>query len=47
MEKQEDHHYFHTKGWTRELWIEELGMSAVHYRHNDQAIGEIREALRL
>ena len=26
---------------------EELGMSAVHYRHNDQAIGEIREALRL
>ena len=25
----------------------ELGMSAVHYRHNDQAIGEIREALRL
>ena len=26
---------------------QELGMSAVHYRHNDQAIGEIREALRL
>jgi putative hydrolase of the HAD superfamily len=26
---------------------EELGMTAVHYRDNDQAIGEIREALRL
>jgi putative hydrolase of the HAD superfamily len=26
---------------------EALGMSAVHYRDNDQAIGEIREALRL
>jgi epoxide hydrolase-like predicted phosphatase len=26
---------------------EQLGMTAVHYRHNDQAIGEIREALRL
>jgi putative hydrolase of the HAD superfamily len=25
----------------------ELGMSAVHYQHNDQAIPEIREALRL
>ncbi len=24
-----------------------LGMSAVHYRHNDQAIAEIRESLRL
>jgi putative hydrolase of the HAD superfamily len=23
----------------------ELGMTAVHYRHNDQAIGEIRAAL--
>ena len=25
----------------------ELGMTAVHYRHNDQAIGEIRSALGL
>jgi HAD superfamily hydrolase (TIGR01509 family) len=25
----------------------ELGMSAVHYQHNDQAIPEIREALGL
>jgi hypothetical protein len=29
VEKQEDHHYYHTKGWTRELWIEALGMRAV------------------
>ncbi|HEU4980410.1 MAG TPA: HAD family phosphatase [Solirubrobacterales bacterium] len=25
----------------------ELGMTAVHYRHNDQAIAEVREVLRL
>jgi putative hydrolase of the HAD superfamily len=25
----------------------ELGMSAVHFQHNEQAIGEIREALGL
>jgi putative hydrolase of the HAD superfamily len=25
----------------------ELGMAAVHYRHNDQAIAEIREAVGL
>jgi len=25
----------------------ELGMSAVHFQHNDQAIGEIRNALDL
>jgi hypothetical protein len=29
VEKQEDHHYYHTKGWTRELWVEALGMPAV------------------
>jgi len=29
IEKQEDHHYYHTKGWTRELWIESLGLPAV------------------
>ena len=29
VEKQEDHHYYHTKGWTRELWIQALGMPAV------------------
>ncbi|GAB1578044.1 hypothetical protein [Bordetella petrii] len=29
VEKDEDHHLYHTKGWTRELWIEALGMPAV------------------
>ena len=29
VEKEEDHHLYHTKGWTRELWIEALGMPAV------------------
>ena len=25
----EDEHLYHSKGWTRELWIESLGMKAV------------------
>jgi hypothetical protein len=29
VEKDEDHHLYHTKGWARELWIEALGMRAV------------------
>ena len=29
VEDQEDEHIYHTKGWTRELWIESLGMKAV------------------
>lgn len=29
VEDQEDEHLYHTKGWTRELWIESLGMPAV------------------
>ncbi len=29
VEQDEDHHYYHTKGWCRELWIESLGMPAV------------------
>lgn len=29
VEHQEDHHLYHTKGWTRELWIESLGLPAV------------------
>jgi hypothetical protein len=28
VEKQEDHHLYHTTGWTRELWIESLGLPA-------------------
>jgi rubrerythrin len=29
VEDQEDEHLYHTTGWTRELWIESLGMKAV------------------
>jgi rubrerythrin len=29
VEDEEDQHLYHTKGWTRELWIASLGMPAV------------------
>jgi hypothetical protein len=29
VKEEEDEHYHHTKGWTRELWIDSLGMPAV------------------
>ena len=29
VEEQEDEHYYHTKGWCRELWIAALGLPAV------------------
>jgi hypothetical protein len=29
VEEEEDEHIYHTKGWTRELWIDSLGMPAV------------------
>ena len=29
VENEEDEHLYHTAGWTRELWIEGLGMPAV------------------
>jgi len=29
VEEEEDEHVYHTKGWTRELWIKSLGMEAV------------------
>lgn len=29
VEDEEDEHLYHTQGWTRELWIESLGMPAV------------------
>lgn len=29
VEEEEDEHLYHTKGWTRELWIDSLGMPAV------------------
>lgn len=29
VEEDEDHHLYHTTGWTRELWIKSLGFPAV------------------
>ncbi len=29
IEQEEDEHLYHTAGWTRELWIQSLGMPAV------------------
>jgi ferritin-like metal-binding protein YciE len=29
VEEQEDEHLYHTQGWTRELWIQALGLPAV------------------
>jgi len=29
VEDEEDEHLYHTTGWTRELWIDSLGMKAV------------------
>jgi hypothetical protein len=29
VEEEEDEHLYHTKGWSRELWIDALGMPAV------------------
>ena len=29
VEQEEDHHLYHTKGFTRELWIKSLGLPAV------------------
>jgi hypothetical protein len=29
VEKDEDHHLYHTAGWSRELWIKSLGLPAV------------------
>jgi hypothetical protein len=29
VEDEEDEHLYHTKGWTRELWLDSLGLKAV------------------
>ena len=29
VEDQEDKHLYHTQGWSRELWLETLGLPAV------------------
>jgi rubrerythrin len=47
VEDQEDEHLYHSTGWTRELWIESLGMPAVlpppeEQKHVKSAIGAAR-----
>jgi len=47
VEDQEDEHVYHTKGWSRELWIQALGMPAVlpppeEEKHVKSAIGAER-----
>lgn len=47
VEEQEDEHYYHSKGWLRELSIQALGMKAVlpppeEKKHVKSAIGQAR-----
>lgn len=47
VEKEEDHHLYHTTGWARELWLEALGLPAVlpppeEVQHVETAIGAAR-----
>ena len=47
VEDQEDEHLYHSKGWTRELWIKALGFPAVlpppeERKHVETAIGAAR-----
>jgi rubrerythrin len=47
VEDQEDEHLYHTRGWTRELWMQALGMKAVlpppeERKHVKTAIGAAR-----
>jgi hypothetical protein len=47
VEKQEDHHLYHTTGWARELWIEAVGLPAAlpppeEERKVETAIGAAR-----
>lgn len=47
VEQDEDHHLYHTTGWTRELWIQALGFPAVlpppeEIRQVETAIGASR-----
>lgn len=44
VEDQEDEHLYHSKGWSRELWLESLGLEAVlpppeERKHVKTAIG--------
>lgn len=47
VEDEEDHHIYHSAGWTRELWVQALGMPAVlpppeEVRHVETKIGAAR-----
>lgn len=47
VEKDEDHHLYHTTGWARELWLKSLGMPAVlpppeEQKNVETAIGAAR-----
>ena len=47
VEEQEDEHFYHSKGWARELWLAALGMKAVlpppeEKKHVKTAIGAAR-----
>ncbi len=47
VEDQEDEHLYHTTGWTRELWLQSLGLPAVlpppeEEKHVKTAIGAAR-----
>ena len=47
VEEQEDEHLYHSTGWTRELWLQSLGMKAVlpppeEQKHVTTAIGAAR-----
>ena len=47
VEEDEDHHLYHTTGWTRELWIQSLGFPAVlpppeEVKNVETAIGAAR-----
>ncbi len=47
VEDQEDEHFYHSKGWCRELWLESLGLKAVlpppeERKHVKTAIGASR-----
>jgi ferritin-like metal-binding protein YciE len=49
VEEEENHHLFHSTGWTRELWIESLGLPAVlpppeEVKHVETPIGASRAA---
>lgn len=51
VEKEEDEHLYHTMGWSRELWMEFIGLPAVlpppeEKKHADSAIAAARAKQR-